>query len=103
EKTVVVDIADDELRGFSIVGIERGLVELTHQMLLQSFLGRDRVEEELALLFVVLGSGAVAAGLRHVIAPFVIQLGELIELSLETFVGLRRRRWFFPAGRVRFG
>ena len=65
---------------------ERCLVELPHEMLLKRFLGRDGIEKELALLFVLLRAGAVAARLRHVIAPFVIQLRQLIELLLELLV-----------------
>ena len=83
EKTVVVDVADDELGGLAIVGVERRLVELTHEVLLKRFLRRDGIEKELALLLLVLRTGAVAAGLRHVIAPLVIELGQLIELLLE--------------------
>ena len=41
EKSIVIDVADDQLRGFAIVGVERRLVELTHEMLLQRFLGGD--------------------------------------------------------------
>ena len=102
EKAVVVDVADDELGGLAIVRIQRGLVELPHEVLLKRFLGRDGIEKELALLFVFLRAGAVAARLRHVIAPFVIQFRQLIELGLELLVGGRRGR-FFGAVRVRFG
>ena len=63
--------------------IERGLVELPHQMLLQRFLGGDGIEKELAFFFFFLRAAAVAARLRHVIAPFVIELRQLIELLLE--------------------
>ena len=70
-------------------------------MLLQRFLSRDRIEKELALFFVLLGAGAVAAGLRHVIAPFVVELGELLELGFEILVGRGRCRRFL--GRVRIG
>ena len=54
EEAVVVDVADDEFGGLAIVRIEGRLVELTHEVLLQRFLGRDGIEEELPLLFVVL-------------------------------------------------
>ena len=52
-------------------------------MLLQRLLGRDRIEKELAFVFLFLRAAAVAARLRHVIAPFVIELGQLIEFRLE--------------------
>ena len=52
-------------------------------MLLERFLRGDGIEEELALLLVVLRAAAVAARLRHVIAPLVIELRELIELLFE--------------------
>jgi len=32
-------------------------------------------KKELAFLFVLVGTGAIAARLRHVIAPFLIELG----------------------------
>ena len=66
--------------------VERGLVQLAHQMLLKGLLGGDGIEEELPLFFLVLRAAAVAARLRHVIAPFVIELRQLIELLLEIFV-----------------
>ena len=103
EKTIVVDVADDQLRGLAVVGAQRRLVELTHQMLLERFLRRDRIEKELALLFVLLGAGAVAAGLRHVIAPFVVELCQLLELGFEIVVRLRRRGRFFGSVRVGLG
>src|SRR5438128_215947 len=55
-------------------------------MLLQGFLGGDGIKKELTLVFGFLGTAAVAAGLRHVIAPLIIELGQLIEFSLELFV-----------------
>ncbi len=70
-------------------------------MLLKRFLGRDGIEEELAFFLIVLRTSAVAARLRHVIAPFVVQFRQLIELGLELLVRGRRRR-VFSAIRVRF-
>ena len=92
EKTVVVDVADDQFGDLAIVAAQRGLVELPHQMLLQRFLGGDRIEKELPLFFVLLRAAAVAARLRHVIAPFVVELGQLIELLFEIFVAPARPR-----------
>ena len=92
QKAVVVDVADDELRGLAIVGVESRLVELPHQVLLQRLLGGDRIEKELPFVFVFLRAAAVAARLRHVIAPFVVEFGQLIELLLEILrpaVGVR--------------
>ncbi len=71
-------------------------------MLLQGFLGRDGIEKKLTLFLIVLRTSAVAARLRHVIAPLVIQFRQLIELGLELLVG-RRRGWLFGAVRVGFG
>ena len=88
QKSVVVDVADDQLGRLAIIGIERGLVELPHQMLLQRLLRRDGIEEKLALVFLFLRAAAVTARLRHVIAPFVIEFGELIELLFEFFVAV---------------
>src|SRR4051812_19766311 len=56
-------------------------------MLLKRFLGGNRIEEELSLFFLVLRTGAVASRLRHVIAPLVVELGQLIELFLELLIG----------------
>ena len=79
------------------------LIELPHQMLLQGLLGGDGIEKELAFFFVFLRAAAVAARLRHVIAPFVIELGQLIEFLLEILVA---RRGFVSSelrSRDRFG
>ena len=102
EEAVVVDVADDQFGRLPIVRIQGGLVKLTHEVLLKGFLGRDGIEEELAFFLIVLRTGAVAARLRHVIAPFVVQFRQLIELGLELLVRGRRGR-FFGAIRVRFG
>src|SRR6266699_4505470 len=71
-------------------------------MLLQRFLSNDGIEKELALIFVFLRASTVAARLRHVIAPFVIELGELIEFFLKLVVrrGVLRSLAFVV---VRFG
>src|SRR5260221_12809157 len=54
-------------------------------MLLKRFLVRKRIEEKLAPLFVFLASRRVRDVLSHVISPFLIQLGEPIELFQEEF------------------
>ncbi len=59
------------------------LVQLPDEMLLEGFLGGDGIEKELALFLVLLRAAAVAGRLRHVIAPLVIELGQLVELFLE--------------------
>ena len=63
--------------------LKRVLIQLPDEMLLERFLGGDGIEEELALFLVLLRAAAVAARLRHVIAPLVIELGQLIEFLLE--------------------
>ena len=68
----LLDIEDDKV--IPIIRAERCLVELTHQVLLKRFLCGDGIEEELPLLFFVLGASAVTTRLRHVITPFVIEL-----------------------------
>ena len=83
EEAVVVDVADDQFGGLAIVAAERGLVQLADEMLLQGLLGGDGIEKELPLFVLVLRAAAVAARLRHVIAPFVIELRQLIEFLLE--------------------
>ena len=71
-------------------------------MLLKRFLRGDGIEEKLAFFLIFLRTGAVGARLRHVIAPFVVQLRQLIKLGFKLLVG-RWRRWFLGAIRVRFG
>ena len=83
EEAVVVDVADDEFGGLAIVAAERGLVQLADEMLLQGLLGGDGIEKELPLFVLLLRAAAVTARLRHVIAPFVIELRQLIEFLLE--------------------
>ncbi len=83
EEAVVVDVADDQLGRLAILGIESGLVQLADKMLLQGLLGRDGIEKELPLFVLFLRATAVAARLRHVIAPFVVELRQLIEFLLE--------------------
>ena len=55
-------------------------------MLLERFLVGDGIEKELPTLLVVVAPAVVAAALRHVFAPFLVQLGELIEFLLELLV-----------------
>ena len=62
-------------------------------MLLQRFLRRDGIKKELALFFRFLGAAAVTARLRHVIAPFLIELRQLIEFLFEIIVSGRRLRF----------
>src|SRR2546430_10836807 len=75
EKTVIIDVTDNELGRFAIIRIQDLLIELGHQVLLQRLGGGNGIEKELAFLFVLVGPGAVAARLRHVIAPFLIEFG----------------------------
>jgi hypothetical protein len=96
KKPIVVDIADDELSGFAVVRIQHLLIKLRHQVLLQGLGGGDGIEKELAFFFVFMGPGAVAAGLRHVIAPFFVEFSQLIEFLLELLI-VRRG---FGRGRI---
>ena len=65
-----------------------GGVQLLPEMLLQSFLAGNRVKEKLASFFVLKISGRIADILSHVIPPFLIQLGQPLELLLEFAVVL---------------
>jgi len=87
--SVVVDIADNEFGRFTIVRIQDLLIELRHQMLLQRLGGGNGIEKELAFLLVLVSAGAVATRLRHVIAPFLIELGQFIEFFLEFLIARR--------------
>ena len=86
KKSVVVDVADDELGRLAIAGIEHVLVELPHEMLLERLLRGDGIEKELPFIFRFLRTAAVAARLRHVIAPLLIELGQFIEFLFKFFV-----------------
>src|SRR5438876_4951733 len=55
-------------------------------MLLKRFLHSDGIEKELALIFRFLRTAAIAARLRHVITPFLIQTRQLLEFFLEIVV-----------------
>src|SRR5437667_4675321 len=72
-------------------------------MLLQRLLTGNRIEKELALIFRLLRTPTEAARLRHVIAPLLVELRQLIELGLEILV--RRGRlgllWLVGVGFVR--
>ena len=78
-----------------------GGVQLLPEVLLQSFLAGNRVKEKLPSLFVLRISGRVADVLGHVIPPFLVQLGQPLELLLElavvlgAFLGLERVNFFF--------
>src|SRR4029077_5770372 len=67
EKPVIVDVAYDQLCRFAIAGVEHGLVQWRHQMLLKRFLHSDGIKKELALIFRLPETAGVAARLRHVI------------------------------------
>src|SRR5260370_20103946 len=74
------------------------MTTLTH------FFSRRRgAEKELAFFFRFLRAAAVAARLRHVIAPFFIELRQLIEFLLEIVVDGRRLRfgWRVRIRRIR--
>src|SRR5438876_3871822 len=65
-------------------------------MLLKRFLHSDGIEKELALIFRFLRTAAVAARLRHVVTPFLIQTRQLLEFFLEIVV----RGWLGTIGAV---
>ena len=86
QKTVVIDVADDQLGQANVARLEVHAVELADKMLLQRFLVGNGIEKELAAFFLVVVAAAVAAALRHVLAPFFVQLGEVLELLFEIVV-----------------
>src|SRR5438874_11225336 len=61
EKTIVIDVTDNELGRFAIIRIQDLLIELGHQVLLQRLGGGSVIEKELEFLFVLVGPFAVAA------------------------------------------
>ena len=91
KKSVVVDVADDQLSSFAIVGTEQGLVQLCYEILLERFLDWNGIEQELALFICFLRTvPAIEAGagrLRHVITPFLIQARQFFELIFKILVG----------------
>ena len=89
EKSVIVDIANDQFRSLALTGFNDGLVQLCDEILLKRFLDWNRIEEELALVICLRTTPAieaVAGGLRHVIAPFLVQTRQLLEFILESIV-----------------
>ena len=68
------------------LGAEFRAVDLADEMLLKRFLVGDGIEEKLPALLVVVAAAVVAAALRHVLAPFLVELGQLVELLLEIVV-----------------
>ena len=90
EKSVVVDVPDDQLSSFPIIGAEHGLVQLRDEILLKRFLDWNGIEQELALLVCFLRTAPtieVRAGrLRHVIAPFLIEARQFFEFVSEILV-----------------
>jgi hypothetical protein len=91
EKSVVVDVAYDQLRSFPVISAEHGLVQLRDEILLKRFLDWNGIEQELALLVCFLRTAPaieVGAGrLRHVITPFLIQARQFFEFVLKILVG----------------
>ena len=90
EKSVIVDVANDQLRSLAVAGFNDGLVQLCDEILLKRFADWNRIEEELALVIRCLRTTpaieAVAGGLRHIIAPFLVQTRQLFEFILESIV-----------------
>ena len=86
EETIVVDVANGQLRRFAIVGTKHRLVQLPHEMLLKRFLRGNGIEKKLPFIVRLLGTARVAARLRHVIAPLIIEFRQLIEFFLEFLV-----------------
>src|SRR5437016_14502467 len=76
EKSVIIDIANDELRSFAISGTEQALIQLPDQALVKRFLHRNGIERKLALILrfprTARASRAVARRLRQGIAPCLI-------------------------------
>ena len=50
EKSVVIDVANDQLSRFAVAGVEGGLIQLSQKILLKSFLHGDGIEKELPLV-----------------------------------------------------
>jgi hypothetical protein len=51
KESVVVDVANDQLRGFAIAGVQDALIQLSQQILLKRFLHGNGIEKELSLVF----------------------------------------------------
>ena len=86
EEAVVVDVADDQFRQPPVGGAKFRAIDLANEVLLKRFLVGDGIEEELTAFFIVVAAAVITAVLRHVLAPFLVELGELVELLLEIVV-----------------
>ena len=80
QEAAVVEAAHQVLHRLDRLRREVRHLGLAHQVLLERGLGRHRVEEMLAPLGVRGGVGLGAAGVRHVVAPVVVDLAEDLEL-----------------------
>ena len=83
EVAVFVDIADDQLGDGALLFRQLGKPELFDQVFLQGGPDRERVEHELALLFILERLSRGKVGLGKMIAPFLVELGQFLELGLE--------------------
>ena len=54
QEPIVIDVPDDEFGCFTIIRVQDLLIQLRHQVLLQSLLGDDRVEKELSFFLILL-------------------------------------------------
>ncbi len=82
----VVDIADDQLRELAVGALQVAGVDLLDEMLLERFQAHDGIEKELPPLFLFRRAPGVALALRHIIAPFLIELRQAVELLLKLLV-----------------
>ena len=83
EIAVVVNVADDEFGdGLLLVG-QIGFARLIHQHLREGSSGRERVEHELPLFLVLGGLADRGVRLGKIVAPFLVELHELVEFLLK--------------------
>jgi hypothetical protein len=91
EVAPVIDVADDHFGDLALGGIELGEPDLFEEFLLEGGLGDEGIEHELpTFLLVGIRTAAGTAG-GKVIAPFLVELEDLLEFVVEGLVGFARR------------
>ena len=86
EKAGVVNVADEQFRELVVGGAEVRRIELLHEVLLERLHAHDAVEKKLPPFLLLRRAPRVALALRHVIAPFVIELRQPLEFLLKLVV-----------------
>ena len=91
QKSVFINVADQHFGNPLLALVEFRSPHLLDQKLLKRLLDRQRIEHELPLLLVLGRRAHGQVRLRKMIAPFLIQLRQALELRLKIIHGFVRR------------